>query len=311
MSNPNRSYGRRIFTQENMAAAMNNWPMVRMEPRWRGLQLVRGELKDGRGRVVIPQEEVPMIIQQEFESGPSGRDRLFSYLQTKYIGISKSAVSDYLARKESWQRRRPRKVKGVQHPMVFDAPLARVQVDLTQLAGPRSTLHRANDGFTYILTAMDHFSKYAWTRAIRHKTAEETAAAMASILDSMPGTPQSLQADNGNEFRGVFAELLDEYGVALIHSLPYSPTSQGLVERFNGTLKHHLAELMTLHHTRRWVDYLEEVTERYNSSKHSTTGVRPYDALYDEALQQRVETRTRKAAQRMQRNNPIAKNLPH
>ena len=44
-------------------------------------------------------------------------------------------------------------------------------------------------------------------------------------------------SDNGKEFLGEVKKLCEENKVKQINSLPYTPTSQGLVERFNKTIK--------------------------------------------------------------------------
>lgn len=48
--------------------------------------------------------------------------------------------------------------------------------------------------------------------------------------------PQAVIADNGTEFRGAVARLLQEESVLYVHGKPYGKTTQGLVERANQTI---------------------------------------------------------------------------
>src|SRR6266516_7712085 len=63
--------------------------------------------------------------------------------------------------------------------------------DLTSLA-----VH--NDGFKFLLTCIDCFSRYAWVIPIKNKRASTVTEAFASILEHRK--PTFLQSDKGSEF---------------------------------------------------------------------------------------------------------------
>ena len=54
-----------------------------------------------------------------------------------------------------------------------------------------------------------------------------------------------MQTDRGLEFEAEFKELLDENDVEHIQGLPYSPQTNGQIERFNQTLKRMIYAHMT------------------------------------------------------------------
>ena len=64
-----------------------------------------------------------------------------------------------------------------------------------------------------------------------------------------------------------------------IRDRAYTPQSNGCVERVNGTLKNMIFRYITESGSSRWIDVIEQLVENYNSNKHSTTGVKPIDAI--------------------------------
>jgi hypothetical protein len=143
-----------------------------------------------------------------------------------------------------------------------------------------------NNGHRYILTVMDCFSKFAWATPIKTKHAGSVAKALREILDDPivgERVPKILQSDNGSEFKEQVSELLERRGIKQLFSAPYKPTTQGLIERFNGTLKRAVFEHMSQYNTKKWNDVLPEIVRGYNASRHSATGVAPM-ALMDPAV---------------------------
>jgi IS30 family transposase len=70
-----------------------------------------------------------------------------------------------------------------------------------------------------LLTVIDQFSKYAWVRVLRNKTAKVVATALRNILADA-GTPFTIRSDNGSEFIfGEFANVCSEFSIKHITCL--------------------------------------------------------------------------------------------
>lgn len=133
-----------------------------------------------------------------------------------------------------------------------------------------------NDGYKYMLTVVDCFSRYAWARPIKNKGGRETARALRSIFDSEGRAPLKLHTDKGREFRNrEVQKLLSEYDVHFFTT--ESVYKAALVERFNRTLKSKCYKVFTHRNTLRWIDFLDDLVTGYNATKHRVIGMAPRD----------------------------------
>ncbi|HEY5235298.1 MAG TPA: hypothetical protein VIJ14_03895, partial [Rhabdochlamydiaceae bacterium] len=108
-----------------------------------------------------------------------------------------------------------------------------------------------------------------------------------------------MQSDNSTEFKNVEVDgYLENLGIKSIHSLAYKPTSQGCIERFNGTIKRKLFQYLTQFKTQRWIDVIPKLTDNYNTSIHSTTGRTPSDMFNGAGGTREAMTRIKEKAQK-------------
>ena len=246
-------------------------------------------LKDRR---VVPNEQIDTTLQEIYDTlGDIGRDRFFGLVQQRYIGVSRRSIDTFLKNQELHQLvARPRRQRVVR-PITASKPMERWQADLVDMQKYRS-VRNANHG--YLMCVVDCFSKFAWVEPLYDKSAETVAAAMTRIF-AKAGTPSIVQTDRGKEFEGEFTQLLASRHVNLVQSMPYSPKTNGQVERFNQTLKRMISAHMTRFDTKLYVDVLPRLVAHYNAIPHSTTACAPntlhFDASLLEAARQRIEKR--------------------
>ena len=132
-----------------------------------------------------------------------------------------------------------------------------------------------NKGYRYILAVIDVFSKFAWTRPIKSKTAQDVTDAMTSILKTT-NCPKLLHTDDGGEFfNSRFKALMLKNNIH--HYSTYSPLKSSVVERFNRTIKEKIWQQFSLRSIYKYYDILDKLTSDYNSTKHRTIGMKPKD----------------------------------
>jgi len=218
---------------------------------------------------IIPYEDIGERL-DSIMADPSlavrGRDRLYKRIQAlNLLGISRPSVMEYLNKDMVHQtHQRIRRLK-VQKPVIALSKLDRLEVDLidmTEWAG-------SNNRRRYAVSIIDCFSKYAWLLPITQKKAEKVLEALGPFLKEH--TPKVLQSDNGGEFTNAkMKELLDDLNIKHITSLPYKPSSNGQVERFNRTIKGMIMQYMAANNSRRYLDVLPKIVENYNNTYHTT-----------------------------------------
>jgi transposase InsO family protein len=232
-----------------------------------------------------------------------GRDKLFEFIRYDHSDISRRDIARILATDVVHETHKPLNKRTTMKQIIVRGPAIQGQADLIDM----QKMSGANRNVRYLLTYVDIFSKYSQIRALKNKTTIAVTAAMKDILDDMPASwrPRTLQLDNGAEFKQHFEDMLSTYGIKKIHSLAYSPATQGSVERYNRQVKSAIFSLMDRNKTSSYLEYLEPLIENFNTSIHGTTGYRPLDImesmpLSDEMIsfiQDRMRTRVKHTVQ--------------
>jgi transposase InsO family protein len=168
-------------------------------------------------------------------------------------------------------RRKPGPGKGkapMGHVDVF-APMERIAIDIM---GPLPQTHGGNE---YVMVVADYFTRWKEAYAIPNHTARTVADKLVTEFVSRFGAPQQIHTDQGREFEShLFREMCMLLGVEKTHTCPYRPQSDGMVERFNRTLKQMLSMYVS-EHKRDWDDHIPYLMMAYRASVHESTKCTP------------------------------------
>ena len=134
-----------------------------------------------------------------------------------------------------------------------------------------------NNDYNFILVILDVFSRFAWARPIKHKTATEVANAFESVFNS-GAVCQRLWTDRGREFYNRKAKkLFADRGVTL-YSTHNEPKAM-IAERFIRTLRKKIEENFILTDSTVWYNALDRIISEYNNHGHRYLhGMTPIDA---------------------------------
>jgi hypothetical protein len=164
-------------------------------------------------------------------------------------------------------------------------------------------LSKYNDGYQYLLTVIDLFSKYAWALPLKTKKAEDVIEAFNVILKKRK--PLKVQSDKGTEFANEkFKAYLRKRGIK------YYTTNQpgvkaAIVERFNRTLKEKMYKYFTKYNTFNYVRVLPKLLQGYNDRVHSSIGMPPSKLRIANAFQVALKlSQTRRRERRRWRREP-------
>ena len=114
---------------------------------------------------------------------------------------------------------------------IIDEPFRRIAMDIV---GP---LPKSRAGHRYILVICDYATRYPEAVALRSIDAEHVAEELMKVFARV-GIPQEVLTDQGSNLTSqLLREVYRLLQVQPIKTSPYHPQMDGLVERFNQTLK--------------------------------------------------------------------------
>ncbi|KAL5007119.1 hypothetical protein ScPMuIL_015925, partial [Solemya velum] len=160
----------------------------------------------------------------------------------------------------------------------FRAPLVNIQssepmeIVAIDITGPFPVTSRDNK---YILVVGDLYSKWIESYPIPDQEAKTVAQVLTYKFFTRFGVPKQLHSDQGGNFESkLFKELCSLLGINKTRTTAYRPESDGMIERFNRTMKNILSKYVQADQSD-WDLHLPTVTMAYRSSIHETTGVTP------------------------------------
>ena len=134
-------------------------------------------------------------------------------------------------------------------------------------------------GNRWILTLIDYATRYPEAIALKSTDTETVAEALLDIF-SRVGVPNSIVSDNGPQFvSNIMKEVSRLLSIETIHSSPYHPQGNGLVERLNGTLKSMLRR-MCAEKPKDWDRFLQPLMFAYREAPQHSLLFSPFEMLY-------------------------------
>ena len=174
-----------------------------------------------------------------------------------------------------------RKMKSNRAPLkpveIVTQPFKKIAIDII------GELPRTTTGYKYILTIVDYATRYPEAIPLRSISSKVVADALIQYF-SRVGIPDELVSDQGSNFIGnLMTQLYEQLGISKIKTSVYHPEANGLVERFNGTLKHMLKKFVS-ERVQHWDKYLPYLLFAYREVPTESTGYSPFELLYGRTI---------------------------
>ncbi len=184
-------------------------------------------------------------------------------------------VADFCRSCEACQKsthRRVPKAPMIPLPVVAE-PFQRLAMDIV---GP---LPRSRAGNRYVLVVCDYATRYPEAVALRNIDAESVAEELVKLFARV-GIPREILTDQGTNFTSqLLAEVYRLLHVDSLRASPYHPQTDGLVERFNQTLKEMLRKTAS-EEGKDWDKLLPYVLFAYREVPQESTGFSPFELVY-------------------------------
>lgn len=144
------------------------------------------------------------------------------------------------------------------------------------LTGP---LPKTEDGFKYILTAMDYFSKWVEGFPLKTKTASEVAQRICSII-YRHGCPKRILSGQGTEFvNELNISICALLGLEKSVIVAYHPQTNRLVGKTSHNIKRALTKMVNNQQSN-WDVFLDATLFSLRSQIHTTTKHSPFLLMY-------------------------------
>lgn len=167
--------------------------------------------------------------------------------------------------------------RGTKAPLIslpiVDVPFTRIAMDIV---GP---LERSKAGNRYILVVCDYATRYPEAFPLRDVKARQVANCLIQLF-SRVGVPREILTDQGTNFCSKFLrQVYSLLGIKGIRTTPYHPQTDGMVERFNQTLKSMLRKFVNDTGSD-WDQWLPYLLFAYREVPQASTGFSPFELLY-------------------------------
>ena len=140
---------------------------------------------------------------------------------------------------------------------LIDQPFKRVAVDIVGPIQPPS-----NRGHRYLLTLVDYATRYLEAVPLKSISTEAVAEALVDIYSRLE-VPEEILSDLGTQFTSnCMKEVACLLSINQLTTSPYHPACNGLVEKFNGTLKNMLKRLC-VEQPRQWDRFVTSLLFAY------------------------------------------------
>ena len=232
-------------------------------------------------QIVVPAPLTDMVLAAAHDtliSGHCSKAKTLNRIKERFFwhGMS-TKVRDYCKSCDICQKTQP-KSKTRDIPLEFmpriDYPFKRVAIDLVGPLHPSS-----EEKHTHILTIIDIATRYPEAIPLKKTDSVTVAEALFSVFSRM-GIPEEILSDNGSQFTSEmmkeFHELLSIKGV---HSSPYHAQSNGVIERFHGTLKPMLKKVI-VEQPRQWHRYIPALLFAVRELPNASTGFSPFEMMF-------------------------------
>lgn len=163
--------------------------------------------------------------------------------------------------------------QGYLKPLESNGPLDRLHLDL---CGP---FPRSN-GYAWIMTCLDAYTRYLIAVPIRDKTATTVADALIQNVFCRIGLCRQILSDLGPEFQNdVIRSVCQQLNIRQLRTTSYRPNCNGRIERVHRSLNSMMAKVVA-DNQRDWHKHLQPCVMAYNVSKHEATLHSPYYLMH-------------------------------
>jgi hypothetical protein len=245
---------------------------------WSGDKLLQ-KCADGELRVVPkPGDRLELVASVHKQCGHLGVRRTIDLLSRSYQwrGMYRD-VQHVVRRCEPCERARVSfaGVNPTLTPLPVKGMFYRWHVDL---CGPFA---ESTEGYTYVMVAVEAYSKVLELAPLKNKSADSTAAAFLDMVLCRYGACAEVCSDRGAEWDAAFSDALVDCMVVHRPTAAQHPQANGAAERSIQSVKRSIRKCAESEGSAKdWPKHLPWIRLGYNCSRQESTRLAPYTLLY-------------------------------
>ena len=198
-------------------------------------------------------------LQRLYDANPGiGAKALHTKALKEGIPVNRAVVQDFVARKGDQQIFQQRKPSEGETAPRDDSE---AQMDLIDMKAMKSGPYKNIIVLTIVLT------RKTYLKPITNKTPDVVERGLKTILDRA-GPLKVISHDQGNEWGGKVAKLLDNRGIASRLKATGDRNALAVVDRTIQTIRTRLSKALTAKNKARWDTEIKNIEESYNSTSH-------------------------------------------
>ena len=199
------------------------------------------------------------------------KEKLFKEALKEIPDLKRGEVDEWLRSQLTYTLHAPARKNFIRNRIVVFKIDEEWEADLVEM----QEFAKENNGYRYILTIIDVFSKYAWVKPIKNKTGKLVSEAFAEVFNERK--PDSLRTDKGKEFMNSELQNLLKKNHVRYYTAKNPEIKCAVIERFNRTFKSRMFKYFTSVGKRKWIDQLSHLQNGYNKSYHRTIRMAPIE----------------------------------
>ena len=166
---------------------------------------------------------------------------------------------------------------------LIDQPFNRVAIDQVEPKAPAS-----DKGHRHILTLVDYATRYPEAVPLKNIDTETVAEALLDMY-SRVGVPEEVLSNLGTQFTSdCMKEISRVLSIRRLTTSPCHTACNGLVKKFNGTLKRMLRRLCH-EQPRQWHRFINPFLFAHREARQEATGFSPFELLYQRTVRGPVQ----------------------
>ena len=215
----------------------------------------------------------------------SGPQKLYKAALKQDSSITLNAVKTWLSGEETYTLHKPSRKKIKRNKVIVRSIDQQWDIDLMDM----SKVAKYNDGYHYILLAIDIFSRFVWTEPLKDKSGKEVVRALTKIFKER--IPDTVRSDKGTEFLGYKVQHVFK-SHSIRHFVTQNEVKANYAERAIKTIKGKIYKYFTYKQSYRYIDALPEITQAYNSSVHRSINTAPVQMTNNWKPETKTERKT-------------------